>query len=197
MSLFGLARIVEPEPRLEGRGLYLRPAAGIDFSAWASLRAESRAFLTRWEPTWPADDLTRSSFRRRVRRQNLEISRDEAYPFLIFDAATDVILGGVTLGGVRRGVAQTATLGYWMGARHAGKGVMTRAVGVVSRWGFQHLRLHRIEAACLPENAASRALLERNGFQYEGCARQYLRINGEWRDHMLFALLEHEASRLV
>ncbi len=197
MSLFGLARIVEPEPRLEGPGLYLRPTAGSDFSAWASLRAESRAFLTRWEPTWPADDLTRSSFRRRVRRQNLEISRDEAYPFLIFDAAADVLLGGITLGGVRRGVAQTATLGYWMGARHAGNGVMTRAVGMVSRWGFQHLRLHRIEAACLPENAASRALLERNGFQYEGFARQYLRINGEWRDHMLFALLEHEASRLV
>ena len=106
-------------------------------------------------------------------------------------------MGGLTVGGVRRGVAQTATLGYWMGAAYAGRGIMTRAVAIASRWGFLSLRLHRVEAACLPENVASRSLLERNGFVREGIAREYLKINGAWRDHLLYALLETEASRLV
>jgi len=197
MALFGFSRILEPEPRLSGSGLTLRPAGGGDFVAWATLREASRDFLIPWEPIWPEDDLTRGAFRRRVRRASEEIARDEAYPFLIFDEARGTLLGGVTLGGIRRGVAQTGTLGYWMGAAFAGKGVMTRAVGVVGRWAFHQLRLHRIEAACLPENFASRTLLERNGFQHEGLAREYLRINGVWRDHVLYALLEHEASRLV
>ena len=115
----------------------------------------------------------------------------------LFDAAgDDQLLGGLTLAFVRRGVTQTATLGYWMGAPHAGKGRMTRAVAVATRYGFATLRLHRIEAACLPQNIASMTLLERNGFQREGLARAYLRINGAWRDHVLYALLEPEAIRL-
>jgi ribosomal-protein-alanine N-acetyltransferase len=197
MALFGFNKIVEPGPRLSGAGLYLRPAASPDYFAWSSLREQSRAFLTPWEPTWPDDDLTRAAFRRRLRRQADEIARDESYPFLIFAEATHALLGGVTLGGVRRGVSQTATLGYWMGASYAGQGVMTRAVGVVGRWSFSTLRLHRLEAACLPENLASRTLLERNGFRCEGLAREYLKINGAWRDHVLYALIDHEAARLV
>jgi ribosomal-protein-alanine N-acetyltransferase len=102
----------------------------------------------------------------------------------------------LTLGGIRRGVAQAATLGYWMGAPHAGKGRMTRAVAAVVRFGFDSLRLHRIEAACIPDNAPSIALLERNGFEREGFARAYLKINDAWRDHILLALLEGEAKRL-
>src|ERR1700734_4462165 len=123
-----------------------------------------------------------------LKRQDDDMVRDEAYSFLIFDSAADELLGGITLGGIRRGVAQSGTLGYWMGAPHAGKGRMTRAVAAAVRFGFATLRLHRIEAACLPENTASQALLERNGFQREGLARAYLRINGAWRDHVLYAL---------
>ncbi len=124
------------------------------------------------------------------------MARDESFAFLIFDSTSDELLGGLTLGGVRRGVAQAATLGYWMGASHAGKGRMTRAVGAVARFGFDLLRLHRIEAACIPDNAPSIALLERNGFRREGFARAYLKINDVWRDHILLALLEGEATRL-
>jgi [ribosomal protein S5]-alanine N-acetyltransferase len=196
MALFRLAKIVEPEPLVRGAGIYLRPAASADFAAWAALRADSREFLTPWEPTWPDDDLTRAAFRRRLRRQAEDMARDESYSFLIFDATTDGLLGGLTLGGIRRGVAQAATLGYWMGAPHAGKGHMTRAVAAAVQYGFSTLRLHRIEAACLPRNVASMTLLERNGFQREGLARAYLKINGAWRDHLLFALLEPEAPRL-
>ena len=195
MSLFRLTKAPEIEPLIRGDGLYLRPAAAGDFSAWAQLRAESRAFLTPWEPTWPEDDLTRAAFRRRLSRQVEDMARDESFAFLIFSAATDAMLGGLTLGGIRRGVAQAATLGYWMGAPHAGAGYMTRAVAAATRYGFSTLRLHRIEAACLPENVPSMKLLERNGFRREGLARAYLKIAGAWRDHVLYALLEHEAPR--
>jgi ribosomal-protein-alanine N-acetyltransferase len=195
MSLFRLTKSPEMEPLIRGDGLYLRPAAAGDFPAWAQLRAESRAFLTPWEPTWPEDDLTRAAFRRRLRRQVEDMARDESFAFLIFDSVTDALLGGLTLGGIRRGVAQAATLGYWMGAAHAGRGRMTRAVAAATRYGFSTLRLHRIEAACLPENVPSMRLLERNGFRREGLARAYLRIDGAWRDHVLYALLEHEAPR--
>src|ERR1700678_1114374 len=144
MALFRLSRNVEPEPLLRGEGVYLRPATGADYSAWAKLREESRNFLTPWEPTWPEDDLSRAAFRRRLRRQAEDIARDESYSFLIFDAASATLFGGLTLAAVRRGVAQTATLGYWMGARYAGKGVMTRSVAAVARWGFLSMRLHRL-----------------------------------------------------
>ncbi|HEY1781222.1 MAG TPA: GNAT family protein [Roseiarcus sp.] len=195
MALFRLARSTEAQLLLRGDGLYLRPAVGADYVGWARLREQSRAFLTPWEPIWPIDDLTRAAFRRRLRRQGEEMARDESFAFLIFDATSDELLGGVTLGGVRRGVSQAATLGYWMGAPHAGKGHMTRAVASLVRFGFCSLRLHRIEAACIPDNASSIALLERNGFRREGFARSYLKINDAWRDHVLFALLEGEAKQ--
>jgi ribosomal-protein-alanine N-acetyltransferase len=194
MALFRITRSVDPAPLLHGDGLYLRPAQSNDYSAWANLREKSREFLTPWEPIWPADDLTRGAFRRRLRRQHEEITRDESFAFLIFQEHSHLLLGGITIGGIRRGVAQAASLGYWMGAPHAGKGHMTRAVGVVAAFGFSTLRLHRLEAACIPENAASAKLLERNGFQREGFARAYLCINGAWRDHYLFGLLESDFS---
>jgi ribosomal-protein-alanine N-acetyltransferase len=195
MALFRITRAVDPAPVLRGDGIYLRPAQSGDYAVWSSLRENSREFLTPWEPTWPADDLTRSAFRRRVRRQDEEIARDESFAFLIFQEGAHVLLGGITIGGIRRGVAQTASLGYWMGAPHAGKGTMTRAVAAAAAFGFSTLRLHRLEAACIPSNVASATLLERNGFQREGFARAYLCINGAWRDHYLFGLLEGDAAR--
>jgi len=163
-----------------------------DFESWAGLRERSRAFLTPWEPTWPGDDLTRGAFRRRLRRQAQEIENDEGYPFLIFREGDDILLGGLTLGQIRRGVAQGATLGYWMGAPHAGKGFMARAVRAAVTFAFATLRLHRIEASCLPTNDPSIRLLERCGFKREGLARAYLRINGMWQDHLLYAILESD-----
>lgn len=196
MALFRINRLADPAPLARGDGLYLRPAQSVDYAAWAALREASRAFLTPWEPSWPADDLTRAAFRRRLKRQAEEIARDEAYSFLIFEEGSDNMLGGITIGGVRRGVAQAATLGYWIGAPYARRGHMTRAVAAASAFGFSSLRLHRIEAACIPDNVASARVLERNGFHKEGFARAYLRINGAWRDHLLFALLESDARAI-
>ena len=174
---------------MQGDGLYLRAPVPADFAAWARLRSDSQGFLTPWEPLWPPDDLTLASFRRRLISYGQEAISDRAQHFFIFATAGDGLLGGLTLGDIRRGVSQTGTLGYWMGERHAGKGNMTRAVRAAVTWGFQHLGLHRVEAACLIANAASARLLENNGFRYEGEARAYLRINGNWQDHKLYALL--------
>ena len=196
MALFGLARSVDPQPLVRGDGLYLRPAVSADYSAWARLREQSRAFLTPWEPTWLSDDLTRAAFRRRLRRQAEDIAGDESFAFLIFDSTSDELLGGLTLGGIRRGVAQAATLGYWMGEPFAGQGYMSRAVRAVLAYAFEKQGLHRIEAACLPNNEPSKRLLERLGFAQEGYARAYLNINGQWRDHLLFALLDTDPMPL-
>jgi [ribosomal protein S5]-alanine N-acetyltransferase len=175
---------------VRGEGVYLRPPEMRDYDPWAELRERSRSFLTPWEPTWPGDDLTRTAFRHRLRRHAQEITEDQAYPFLIFRESDDVLVGGLTLGQIKRGVAQSATLGYWMGLSFAGKGLMSRSVRAMAGFAFTSLRLHRIEAACLPHNEASIKLLERNGFKKEGLARAYLRINGLWQDHVLYALLE-------
>jgi ribosomal-protein-alanine N-acetyltransferase len=190
LALFRLGPASDIANFVRGEGVYLRPPEMRDYEAWTDLRENSRAFLTPWEPTWPGDDLTRTAFRRRLRRHTQEIAEDQAYPFLIFREGDDVLVGGLTLGQIKRGVAQSATLGYWMGLPFAGKGLMSRSVRAMMGFAFTSLRLHRIEAACLPHNEASIKLLERNGFKKEGLARAYLRINGLWQDHFLYALLE-------
>ncbi len=191
MALFGVS-VGRRELPIHGDGVYLRLSEMRDYPQWAALRERSRAFLTPWEPLWPLDDLTRASFRYRVRRHAEEMARDESYSFFIFREQDDVLLGGLSLGHVRRGVSQAATLGYWMGEPYAGQGYMSRAVRAAIGYAFEKQGLHRIEAACLPNNEPSKILLQRVGFQQEGYARSYLSINGQWRDHLLFALLDSD-----
>lgn len=193
MALFRFPSEPPSRPLIRTPNLYLRAPQASDHAAWAVLRMESREFLTPWEPTWNEDDLTRTSFRLRTKRAAREISTDEAYSLFIFETGTETLLGGLTLGLIRRGVAQACTLGYWMGRRHAGKGHMTEAVRGAVRFAFSDLALHRVEAACLPNNEPSRRLLERVGFQYEGLARAYLKIDGNWADHLLYAALSSDA----
>lgn len=189
MALFRFSTEPPTRPLLRTQNLILRAPQASDYAAWAVLRMESRAFLTPWEPVWNEDDLTRTSFRLRVKRAAREIAADEAYSLFILDGRSETLLGGLTLGLVRRGVAQACTLGYWMGQRHAGRGHMSEAVRGAVHFAFSELALHRVEAACLPNNEPSRRLLERVGFQQEGIARAYLRINGSWADHLLYAAL--------
>ncbi len=196
MALFRIGVTSESANFVRGDGVYLRPPEMADFEQWAALRQLSRPFLTPWEPTWPTDDLTRAAFRRRLRRHASEIGNDDAYPFLLFRECDDALLGGLTFGQVKRGVAQATTLGYWMGQPFAGQGWMARAVRAATGFAFATLRLHRIEAACLPANEASIRLLTRTNFRQEGLARAYLRINGMWQDHLLFALLESDPVSL-
>lgn len=192
MAFFRLPIAAEEPPGIRGKGLALRPPRLEDFDAWAALREASRDFLKPWEPVWPSDDLTKPAFRRRLKRYAREIEDDSAYPFFLFREADGALLGGLTLGMVRRGVSQAATLGYWMGQPHAGAGAMTTGVRLACTYAFETLRLRRIEAACVPYNIASTRVLEKVGFQREGYARQYLCIDGLWQDHLLFALLRAE-----
>lgn len=177
------------EPALETRRTFLREPMPRDWQAWAELRSASREFLAPWEPVWAADGLSRANYRRRLRRLARDEADDLGYAYFLFRRADEALLGGVTLGNVQRGAAQSATVGYWMGQRFAGFGYMTEALGAVLAHAFGPLGLHRIEAACMPENERSRRLLDRWGFREEGLARQYLKINGVWHDHALYALL--------
>lgn len=180
---------LETSPAIYADRIFLRTPQVSDFDAWSELREQSRTFLAPWEPTWPKDDLTRSAFRRRIKRYYRDIREDEAYPFFIFRAHDDALAGGLTLSNVRRGVTQSCSLGYWVGQPFVRQGMMSAAVRAITPFVFETLRLHRLEAACIPTNTASVRLLERVGFKKEGLARRYLRINGVWQDHNLYALL--------
>jgi ribosomal-protein-alanine N-acetyltransferase len=180
------------QPVIRGRRIYLRYPRMADYASWAQLRGDSREFLRPWEPMWSDDELSKAAFRRRLKRYHHDARRDQAYAFLVFRQDDDVLTGGVTLSNVRRGVVQTCAMGYWSGQLFARHGYTFEAVAVMVPFIFETLGLHRIEAACLPENAASRSLLAKAGFREEGLALRYLQINGEWRDHVLFGLLEDE-----
>ena len=177
--------------QLEGRRVFLRPPRDADWRGWAELRGHSREFLMPWEPVWPSDALGRAAFRRRVRMVGIEWREDLGYSWLLFRRGDGALLGGITLSNIRRGVAQSSAASVTGSANpHARRGYMTEALQVLLPYAFDHIGLHRIEAACLPHNAASRGLLTKLGFLEEGHARQYLRINGSWQDHVLYGLLK-------
>lgn len=178
---------------LHGARVYLRAPQVSDWAQWARLRAESRDFLVPWEPTWSADALTRSAFRRRLRRYYRDAREEIGYAFFIFLQDDDSLLGGITLTNVRRGVAGACSIGYWIGKPRARQGFMADALISIYPFVFEDLQLHRLEAACLPANTASKGLLLKCGFSEEGFARQYLKINGGWRDHVLLALLDSDS----
>jgi len=177
-------------PKLKGDRVTLRlPEAG-DLHEWAALRQESRGFLEPWEPRWSPDEFGRHAWRQRIQRYREDFARGHAVAFFIIENSGRRLAGGITVGNIRRGVAQSAQIGYWVGERFAGKGLMVEAVRLVIPYAFNVLRLHRIEAACIPGNARSIRVLEKAGFTREGLLRSYLKINGSWQDHYLYSLVE-------
>lgn len=192
MAFFRTVSLNDNAPAVSGAGVTLRMPQLGDYPGWMALRDRSRAFLTPWEPVWPADDLTRTAFRRRLKRYAEDQRNDLAYAFLIFRSGDDALVGGLTLANIRRGVAQAGSIGYWVGAPFARQGYMTAALRALMPFSFTTLRLHRLEAACIPSNVASISLLEKAGFKREGCARSYLCINGQWQDHLLYARLNDD-----
>ena len=183
-----------PQPILRGASIEMRAPAPGDYEAWRDLRDASRSFLTPWEPSWTADELSRVAFTARLARYRADASERSGFTFFLFDRSTGELTGGITLGQIRRGVAQHGTLGYWMGERFSGAGRMREAVELICEFAFDVENLHRLEAACLPANHRSTALLERIGFRREGLLRQYLKIAGNFEDHLLYALLAPEWS---
>jgi ribosomal-protein-alanine N-acetyltransferase len=184
-------------PALRGPRVLLRGPRPNDYVQWRNLRRDSRDFLRPYEPRWSELDLTRRVFMARLHRGRQEAALGTDFNFLVFlaDSRREVLVGGLTLSNIRRRAAQHVNLGYWMGREHAGKGLMTEAVATIAPFAFNALGLHRIHAAFLPTNAASRRVLEKNGFQEEGYAENYLQIDGRWADHVMFGLTREQFER--
>lgn len=178
--------------QIETERMTLRPPVHGDFRKWAALRHESQDFLTKWEPTWMADHLTRKSFTTRVYWAQRSITNGTALPLFLIRREDEAVLGAITLDHIRRGPAQAGMMGYWIGEVHARQGYMREAIKAVVHYAFDTLDMSRIEAGCLPENKPSRGLLESCGFKYEGVAQAYLQIDGRWRNHVLYANLRHD-----
>lgn len=174
---------------LRGRSLALRLPQMRDYAAWYQLRRQSHDFLKPFEPRWTEADLSRRVFSMRVRRARQEAEQGTDYTFFVFlNDGSETLVGGITLSNIRRRAAQFVNLGYWMGQPYAGQGLMTEAVDIALRFIFETLDLHRVHAAFLPHNMASRRVLEKNGFVEEGFAERYLQIDGRWEDHVLMGL---------
>jgi ribosomal-protein-alanine N-acetyltransferase len=183
--MLGAARRV----RIETERMTLRLPQHGDFRAWTTLRDQSAPFLTPWEPVWAADHLSRKAFTNRIYWANRSTSQGTALPLLLIRREDTALLGAITLDNIRRGPSQAGTLGYWIGQAHARQGYMREAILSVVHHAFTVMDLSRVEAACLPENTASRGVLEKCGFKYEGVAQSYLQIAGRWRNHVLYANL--------
>ncbi|QDY69511.1 GNAT family N-acetyltransferase [Qingshengfaniella alkalisoli] len=177
---------------LASERMQLRPPVHGDYRQWSELRRESASFLKPWEPQWAADHLTRRAFNNRVYWAQRSVSGGSALPLFLIRRDDDALMGAITLDNIRRGPAQSGTLGYWIGERYARQGFMREAIRAVTDHAFRKLDLSRIEAACLPDNAASRGVLEACGFKYEGVAQSYLQIHGRWRNHVLYAILRSD-----
>jgi [ribosomal protein S5]-alanine N-acetyltransferase len=185
----------KPEPPLSGVRVLLRAPISSDYGDWTKLRRESRNFLEPWEPSWARDELERAAYRERLSRYARERRDGSGHIYFIFLAQSGQLIGGITLGHIKRGVAQSGVIGYWMGEKFAGQGYMSEAVDVIKRHAFGPLALHRLEAACIPDNERSVRLLKKAGFELEGRFRSYLKINGRWRDHLLFSCVEGGADK--
>ncbi len=196
MALIDLSAGSDAAPILYGDGVMLRPPEMSDFRAWRDLREDSRAHLTRWEPDWTAQDITTQAFRQRLKTYARAIRQGKAAPYFIFAADDGALVGGANLINIVRGAAQSASIGYWIGRAHTRRGFAFAAVRALTAFGFETVRLNRIEAACQPENDASLNLLAKLGFRREGLAREYLNINGAWRDHVNFAMTASDWRRI-
>lgn len=177
---------------IETERLTLRLPRHSDYPSWSSIRSESANFLSPWEPAWADDHLTRRSFTNRVYWAQRSVNSGSAVPVFLERRDDKTLLGAITLDNIRRGPAQAGTLGYWVGKRHSRQGFMREAIKGLVHYAFTTMDLSRVEAACLPENAASRGVLEGSGFKYEGVAQSYLQINGRWRNHVLYANLRND-----
>jgi ribosomal-protein-alanine N-acetyltransferase len=175
--------------QIDTERLILRLPQHADFRAWSTLRYESQDFLSPWEPTWAPDHLSRKSFANRVYWSQRSVNEGTALPLFLVRRGDHQLMGAITLDPIRRGPAQTATMGYWIGQQFAREGYMSEAILALVHYAFVKLDLSRIESACLPDNVPSRGALEKCGFKYEGVAQAYLQINGRWRTHVLYSCL--------
>ena len=175
-----------------GGGVHLRPPKWADFDAWVNLRQANETFLTPWEPDWDPDHLNRNSYKMRLGSYKRMITEGKGYPFHIFRDSDKALIGACNITQIQRLPAQSAHLGYWIGEAYSRQGYARAAVRAAIRFCFDDLGLHRINAAVQSSNEPSVNLLSALGFTKEGAARGYLKINGEWRDHDIYARLSSD-----
>lgn len=191
---WALDRVAGVKPRLLHGPVLLRPPRPADYADWFKLRKDSHAFLRPWEPAWAKDELELPSYLAKLRRYRADAQDGRAHAFFVFRCEDETLVGGASLRDIRRGAAHCGTLGYWVGERHARRGYTRAAVQAMIGFAFGELELHRIEASCMPENLPSIGVLQQAGFALEGRAREYLRIDGVWRDHLLFGLVQENVQ---
>jgi len=161
-----------------------------DAPEMAAVLAANREFLAPWEPVRPDDYFTARGQHEHIADALRLCDSGAALPHVILDGRR--IIGRITLTNITRGPFLSANLGYWVAAAANGRGAATAAVARIARLAFGDLGLHRIEAGTLLHNTGSQRVLQRNGFQQYGLAPRYLRIAGQWQDHLLFQLLSDD-----
>jgi [ribosomal protein S5]-alanine N-acetyltransferase len=177
--------------RLTHGPVTLRTIRTSDARDWKEIRSRNQQWLRQWEATRPPEDPVRGvSFRAMVRDLRRQAKEGRCLPFALL--VDGVFAGQVTVSNIVGGSAQFANVGYWIDERHAGHGYMPIAVALACDHCWFGLGLHRIEVAIRPENTASLRVVEKLGFTEVGYAPKYLHINGDWRDHRLFALTVEE-----
>ena len=181
---------------ITGQKVILRPPQYSDWKAWADERKKNKLYLQPWEPLWSINELERSSFVKRVRMFERLSHNDQAYSFLIFKSDNEDFIGEVNISNVQRGIIQSCTIGYWIAKDCEGKGMMSESLEMVKEFIFNELKLHRIEAACLPHNMPSLKVLLKNGFIKEGTARKLLKINDKWQDHTVLSFILDDFKKL-
>ncbi|WP_421385433.1 GNAT family N-acetyltransferase [Bacillus salacetis] len=174
---------------LEGKSIYLRDFHEKDAVELLRLQLENRPFFEKYSMSRPADFYTEEAQEKRIWKFTLDKQNDEGYNFGIFHNETHDLLGTINLFQVLRGSLQSAFIGYFLDRKFNGRGFTTEAVKLIVRYGFDELKLHRIEAGVMPHNSASIRVLEKSGFHKEGIARKNVNINGKWEDHQVLAII--------
>jgi len=179
---------------LFGRRVLLRPLKAGDFAAWQEVRRRNVEWLTKWEPQrlpgQPDVVEDKQAFGVRCSARERERQLGTGYGFGVFVDGS--FAGEMNLSSVQRGPFQSCYVGYWMDEARAGQGYTPEALVVAARFAFEDLHLHRIQAAIVPRNTASRRVVEKLDLRNEGTALRYLEINGVWEDHMRFAITAEE-----
>lgn len=181
-----------PDFLLSSERLYLRPPRSGDWQEWARVRSKNQLRLKPFEPSWPINCLSHDFFLKRLNRQIFDWKCDNAQSFLIFDASSAKLIGGININNICRGASQSASLGYWIDATYEGNGYMKETIQTILKYCFTEMNLHRVHASCIIKNERSRYLLLKSGFTEEGFAKKYLQIDGIWQDHYLFGLCRED-----
>ena len=181
-----------PSQHIIASRTYIRSPKRKDWRSWVNLRRNSYDFLKEWEPSWSLADCTKSAYMRQLRMQKVKAINDQAYAFLCFDFEQDVLLGGINISNVQRGISQTANIGYWLGEEFTNQGYMNEAMIAILPFLFEQMKFNRVQAYTLPENKSSRNLLHKLNFREEGLIRKCMKINDDWRDHILYSKLAEE-----